>query len=187
MPMQKKQNILLIIIALLIVSTGLFAILWYQKKPNEVNNLPPQQKVQEWQTYYNPKYHFKMDYPGELHSASYSTFEDAIFVGSNDAWQIEVKVEEKTSLHTPEEWIKLANKKIEEDAQYFKMHETPPLLEVEATTTISGAYEGVVVNQKSTEDLGSRVLVFIKDGNLFQITVRNFIDHERIWNSFKFE
>ena len=187
--MQKKQNILFIIIALLIVSTGIFAILWYEKKPNEVNNLPPQQTAREWQTYYNPKFHFKMEYPGDLYLASYSTYEDTVFTAWNDGpWMIDVRVEEKTSLHTPEEWVKATNKKIyTENIQYIKIHDIPALLEIEATTTISGAYQGIIVNEKAEEGVGARTLVFIKDGNLFQVTVRNFIDHERVWNSFKFE
>jgi hypothetical protein len=132
----------------------------------------------DWLTYHDQKYHFRIDYPCDLHMSregdrvSFST--DLTIPGPGSVGS-SVTVEPTTSA-TPEEWVAQINKS-----------SPSPLWVVDGTITING-YTGIVGHGIGATDgsLSPKSILFIKGGNLFTI-YDTTMDYLRTWTSFHFE
>lgn len=199
--MATRKQIILIVVALLIVSGGLSALFLYQKSYNPRGEFPtpaptmPQEKITnsisaQWITYHNPTYHYRIDYPSHFEFGSgFPKSDDGIgFAEPEGPWQISVHIMQ-TSFYTPEEWLKEMDKESRRYDQYReeKDKNKPPSV-IEREIVISGMYRAIIRGYPQSRDDSLKSALFIKDGMLFDISVRNpDIDHERVWNSFRFE
>ncbi len=91
---------------------------------------------------------------------------------------------ESTTYSSPDEWLKVENERRHHSMAYHGFYVDDV---VEKRIKISG-YDAMVTYPRDEAESfpDEKTVLFIKDHNLFRISTGS-IDHERIWNSFKFE
>ncbi len=199
MSTHKKQTILTIA-ALLIVSGGLFAVYQYQKPNKQVtipNNQvfpPPPPPVQicdlpfhysvtenspailqtmPWLTYENTYYHYRFEYPYVLLLNTDSLPPNVSF--DNPPMSVSVSASNADPL-------------LHQDSLSAVLKEFAPTgMRLEKRIKIDG-YDAIVVSNENdrAEKRGVLLTFFIKDKIFFGIRTQ-CVDHERVWNSFRFE
>ena len=121
--MANKRQAILIVMALLIISGGLFTVSWYQKLYALAPTASPTKTTgstsDQWTTYHNPKYHYRIDYPSDFQvmPSPFSGQEDidsVSFAETGDPWQMRVMT--NPSFHTLEEWVKVSNEESHKNA-----------------------------------------------------------------------
>ena len=199
MSTHKKQTILTIAV-LLIVAGGLFAIYQYQK-PNEqvtipsngvftpppplvqICDLPFHYSVTEnspailqkipWLTYENKEYHYRFEYPYVLLLNTDSLPPNVSF--DNPPMSVSVSASNADPLFH------------QDSLDAFLKDSTPTGMRLEKRIKIYG-YDAIVTSNLPDREDNRDVLItfFIKDKIFFGIRTQ-CVDHERVWNSFKFE
>lgn len=197
--MANKKQVVLIVMALLIVLGGLFALYLnneiHNRRGLNISTTPPVKTVSlmsaQWTTYHNQAYNYRIDYPSNLSVISPPSGPESIgFAPADSPWQMVIAI--RLQFHTLEEWIKASNEASRQYA-YLRENETPedsklPGVIIERDIIISGKYQGIIASFPHTKEPSLKSAVFIKHGVLFEISIRNpNIDHEHVWNSFKFE
>jgi hypothetical protein len=194
--MSKSKKYIVVMILVLVLG-GIFVL--YESHKNELST---QSQVEEtasttdsvgWLTYDDQKYHFKVDYFGDL-KAHTSTSRNGVYsVSFNEddglgLWMSSVTVR-PTTFSTPEEWVVSINKKITDD--YRGTPQDPdmiPIILIDEHLIIEG-YPAIATHSRNSEGIDYPVpdsVVFIKDGYLFEISDRTD-GYEHTWNSFKFD
>lgn len=201
------KNIILLIIILIATILSAFFIIKI-KSNNSVSTQPTPDRTYQfnqnsssilsevWNSYSDERYGFSLDYPSDLNMNQINNEKvkladslgggyliingGASFYQKDGYGIILINIFDNSKIASLDEWLVIENKKVEHQVNVL-----------EKRIKIDG-YDAIVTYAKSVYDgqeesfKREKKTVFIKDGILFEINTRG-IDHERVWNSFKFK
>lgn len=192
----------MLIILVVVIFAAFFSIKYFKSDIKESNIFAAQNNTNglsvnsttTWNNYYDENYRFSLDYPSNLdinlinnekiNLADSLGGENFIINGGvsfyqkDGYWIIVINIFDNSDISSFEKWIEKENKKNE------NLHQQ---VVIEKRIKIDG-YDAIVthiVSDFEGPDKHEKKIVFIKNGILFEINTR-YIDHEKVWNSFKF-
>ena len=152
------------------------------RNPQQSSELSVQDEWTKTATYHNEKYGYTVVYPS-LYLSAQTTIPEKVYFIDSQSGSGRMFIEVKPTIYSTADQ--------ELDAKNSTFHSNDFL---ERRIRISG-YDAIVTYPVSKADAfpdqvetfpNEKTVLFIKDRNLFRMST-SYIDHERIWNSFRFE